>query len=79
MTEQDVPIFPLRTILFPGSKLPLRIFEPRYLDMISRCMPTNQEFGIVLIGQKLKMLIIARQMLTLNGTMMELLMPQQIV
>ena len=48
MTEQDVPIFPLRTILFPGSKLPLRIFEPRYLDMISRCMRTNQEFGIVL-------------------------------
>ena len=48
MSEQGVPIFPLRTILFPGSKLPLRIFEPRYLDMVSRCMRSNGEFGIVL-------------------------------
>jgi Lon protease-like protein len=48
MSEQGVPIFPLQTILFPGSKLPLRIFEPRYLDMVSRCMRSNGEFGIVL-------------------------------
>ena len=48
MSDQGVPIFPLRTILFPGSKLPLRIFEPRYLDMVSRCMRSNIEFGIVL-------------------------------
>ena len=48
MSDQGVPIFPLRTILFPGSKIPLRIFEPRYLDMVSRCMRSNIEFGIVL-------------------------------
>ena len=48
MSDQGVPIFPLRTILFPGSKLPLRILEPRYLDMVSRCMRSNIEFGIVL-------------------------------
>ena len=48
MSDQGVPIFPLHTILFPGSKLPLRIFEPRYLDMISHCMRSNTEFGIVL-------------------------------
>ena len=48
MTDQGVPIFPLQTILFPGSKLPLRIFEPRYLDMVSHCMRSNKEFGIVL-------------------------------
>ena len=48
MSDQGVPIFPLRTILFPGSKLPLRIFEPRYLDMVSRCMRSNIEFGIIL-------------------------------
>ena len=48
MSDQGVPIFPLRTILFPGSKLPLRIFEPRYLDMVSYCMRSNIEFGIVL-------------------------------
>ena len=48
MLEQGVPIFPLRTILFPGSKLPLRIFEPRYLDMVSSSMRSNREFGVVL-------------------------------
>ena len=48
MAEQGVPIFPLRTILFPDSQLPLRIFEPRYLDMVSSCMRSNKEFGIVL-------------------------------
>jgi len=48
MSEQRMPIFPLRTILFPGSKLPLRIYEPRYLDMVSQCMRANLEFGIVL-------------------------------
>ncbi len=48
MSDQPVPIFPLRTILFPGSQLPLRIFEPRYLDMVSYCMRSNLEFGIVL-------------------------------
>ena len=45
---ENVPIFPLRTILFPESRLPLRIFEPRYLDMVSQCMRENSEFGIIL-------------------------------
>ena len=48
MSDQRIPIFPLRTILFPGSKIPLRIFEPRYLDMVSACMRSKREFGIVL-------------------------------
>ena len=48
MSDQRIPIFPLRTILFPGSKLPLRIFEPRYLDMVSTCMRSKREFGIAL-------------------------------
>lgn len=46
--REDLPIFPLRTILFPGSKLPLRIFEPRYIDMVSRSMREDSEFGIIL-------------------------------
>jgi len=45
---ENVPIFPLRTILFPESRLPLRIFEPRYLDMVSQCMREDTEFGIIL-------------------------------
>ena len=44
-----VPLFPLRTVLYPGGPLPLRIFEPRYLDMISRCMKEDEPFGVLLI------------------------------
>ena len=30
----QVPLFPLNTVLFPGGPLPLRIFEPRYVEMV---------------------------------------------
>ncbi len=46
-----VPLFPLRTVLYPGGPLPLRIFEPRYLDMISSCLKTETPFGVVLIRE----------------------------
>ena len=46
-----VPLFPLKTVLFPGGPLPLRIFEARYLDMISRCMKDDSPFGVVLIRE----------------------------
>lgn len=45
----EVPLFPLSTVLFPGGPLPLRIFESRYIDMISHCMKTGSAFGVVLI------------------------------
>lgn len=44
-----LPLFPLRTVLFPGGKLPLRVFEQRYLDMVSHCLKTESEFGVCLI------------------------------
>ncbi len=44
-----VPLFPLNTVLFPGGPLPLRIFEARYLDMISDCMKKDVPFGVLLI------------------------------
>jgi hypothetical protein len=44
-----VSLFPLRTVLYPGGPLPLRIFEPRYLDMISECLKTERPFGVLLI------------------------------
>ena len=44
-----LPLFPLGTVLFPRGPLPLRVFEPRYLDMISRCLKQDSEFGVVLI------------------------------
>ncbi len=45
----QVPLFPLNTVLFPGGPLPLRIFEPRYLDMISDCLKSDVPFGVLLI------------------------------
>lgn len=48
-TTLDIPLFPLNTVLFPGGFLPLRIFEPRYLDMVSLCMQQQSPFGVVMI------------------------------
>ena len=45
----EMPLFPLGTVLFTGGHLPLRIFEPRYVDMISYCMKNHCGFGVVLI------------------------------
>jgi Lon protease-like protein len=47
----EIPLFPLRSVLFPGGVLPLRIFEPRYVDMVSRCMREGIGFGVVLIRE----------------------------
>lgn len=46
----NIPIFPLRSVLFPGGVLPLRIFEPRYLKMIGDCMRQDAGFGICAIS-----------------------------
>jgi Lon protease-like protein len=45
----EIPLFPLQTVLFPGGPLPLRIFEPRYVDMISGCLKSGVGFGVLLI------------------------------
>ena len=45
----STPLFPLRTVLYPGGPLPLRIFESRYLDMISACLKNDAPFGVLLI------------------------------
>ena len=47
----QVPLFPLNTVLFPGGPLPLRIFEARYLDMISACLKSDSPFGVLLIRE----------------------------
>lgn len=44
-----LPLFPLQTVLFPGATLPLHIFEPRYREMIGRCLAHEEAFGICLI------------------------------
>lgn len=48
---RQVPLFPLHAVLFPGGPLPLRIFEPRYLDMVSHCMREQSGFAVVLLGE----------------------------
>lgn len=47
----QIPLFPLNTVLFPGGPLPLRIFEARYLDMISACVKNDSPFGVLLIRE----------------------------
>jgi len=42
-----IPLFPLDVVLFPGTPLPLHIFEPRYKEMIAECLAQNRTFGVV--------------------------------
>jgi Lon protease-like protein len=45
----EIPIFPLGTVLYPAGLLPLRIFEPRYVEMTRSCLRGNTVFGVSLI------------------------------
>jgi Lon protease-like protein len=42
-----LPLFPLDVVLFPGTPLPLHIFEQRYKEMIGECLDRNGPFGVV--------------------------------
>lgn len=46
-----LPLFPLNTVVFPGGQLPLRIFEPRYLDMVKLAIADGTPFGICAIRE----------------------------
>jgi Lon protease-like protein len=45
----DLRLFPLQTVLFPGMRMPLHIFEERYKLMIRECIEEDAPFGVVLI------------------------------
>ncbi|AKV85414.1 LON peptidase substrate-binding domain-containing protein [Microbacterium sp. CFBP9023] len=46
----EIPMFPLGSVLFPYTPLPLRVFEPRYLTMIGQLLDEDDpQFGVVLI------------------------------
>jgi Lon protease-like protein len=47
----EIALFPLPLVVFPGGRLPLQIFETRYLDMVKRCMRANTGFGVVMITE----------------------------
>ena len=44
-----IPLFPLRSVLFPGGRLPLKIFEQRYMEMAKVCLKESSSFGICLL------------------------------
>ena len=45
----NVPLFPLNSVVLPGGRIPLQLFEPRYLDMLTRCMKEDRGFAVVLL------------------------------
>jgi Lon protease-like protein len=47
----ELPLFPLQTVLLPGGRLGLRVFEPRYIDMVARCLRGTNRFGVVAIRE----------------------------
>src|SRR5215212_2280913 len=46
MPPARLPLFPLSVVLFPGTPLPLHIFEPRYRQLLTDCLATDRRFGI---------------------------------
>ncbi|HEY0878012.1 MAG TPA: LON peptidase substrate-binding domain-containing protein [Zeimonas sp.] len=47
----ELAIFPLETVLFPDGVLTLRVFEARYLDLVSECTAAGSPFGVCLITE----------------------------
>lgn len=47
----QLPLFPLGAVLLPGGRMPLRVFEPRYVDLIGACLKQNTEFGVIWIRE----------------------------
>jgi uncharacterized protein len=48
---EPLPLFPLQTVLFPDALLGLKVFEVRYLDLITECLRTRSPFGVVCLKQ----------------------------
>ena len=49
--RSTLPLFPLDTLVFPGGRLPLRVFEQRYLDMVKQAIADNTPFGVCAIRE----------------------------
>ena len=46
---QTIPLFPLNLVLYPGTQLPLQIFEPRYTDLVGECLKNDSGFSVCCI------------------------------
>lgn len=49
-----VPLFPLNSIILPRGRIPLQLFEPRYIDMLTRCLKEDRGFVVVLLREGLE-------------------------
>lgn len=47
--ERELPLFPIRAVLFPGAAMPMNVFEQRYRVMMDEVLASDRTFGIVLI------------------------------
>lgn len=47
----ELPLFPLQTVLLPQGRLGLRVFEPRYVDMVAQCLRGTNRFGVIAIRE----------------------------
>lgn len=50
--QKTIPIFPLDLVLFPRQELPLRVFEPRYKQLVDDCMLGDGQFGVCLVDPR---------------------------
>lgn len=58
---QEIPLFPLHLVMFPGGRLDLQIFERRYIDLVRHCMRTETGFGVCLLKEGMEILESGRQ------------------
>ena len=54
--QEELPLFPLQAVLFPGGLLNLKVFEVRYVDLVTTCLREHQPFGVVALrsGQEVR-------------------------
>ena len=51
VSSTRLPLFPLRAVLFPGGLLNLKVFEARYLDLVTTCLREQSRFGAICLRQ----------------------------
>ena len=49
--SDTIALFPLKSVLFPKGRLPLQIFEQRYLNLVTQCLRSNSGFGVCLLRE----------------------------
>ncbi len=49
--RDTIPLFPLKAVLFPKGRLPLQIFEQRYIGLVTQCLRAGTGFGVCLLKE----------------------------